>query len=164
MRPNSPANRESIRHHAVIPRFTDAFRGLGLAYMEEPNLRFHVFAAATVLALALATNLDGLEALYLAGTVTLVITLELVNTAIERAVDLAAAGQVHPIAAMAKEVAAGAVLISACHAAGVGLYFFAWRLGPFETLSSLAARPFLLLLPAVALLGGFLGRERKRKE
>lgn len=156
MRPNSPATRETHKHHAVIPRFRDAFRGVWIAYREEPNLRFHLFAAAAALAVALATGLGGVEALYLGGTVTLVIVMELVNTAVERAVDLAANGRIHPLAAKAKEVAAGAVLVSALHATAVGAYLFAYRIGVGQTVAALANRPALLLLPAVALLAAVM--------
>ena len=83
--------------------------------------------------------------------------MELVNTAVERTVDLAAAGRVHPTAAMAKEVAASAVLVAALHAAGVGCYLFIWRIGLEHTLRSLSERPLLLLLPAAAAVAGLLG-------
>lgn len=157
MAPSSPGNRDSIRHQAMIPRFRDALRGVWTAYREEPNLRIHVFAATGAMAAGIATGLSGAEALYLAGTVTLVILLELVNTAVERTVDLAANGKLHPLAATAKEVAAGAVLVAAVHALAVGLYLFAWRISFWETLWLLAGRPFLLLLPTAALIAGLVG-------
>ncbi|WP_083436660.1 diacylglycerol kinase family protein [Paenibacillus sp. P22] len=61
----------------------------------------------------------------------LVLAAELINTAIERAVDLACGGELHPLAKLAKDTASGAVLVCAAAAAAVGIIIMGpplWRL------------------------------------
>lgn len=164
MKPIRASGRDSVRHHSVLPRFRDAFRGIYQTYREEPNFRFHCFAATCVLLGAYAVKLEGWETAYLLLTVVSVFLAEMVNTAVERAVDFAADGRLHPLAGQAKEVAAGAVLLTALHAAfAAGLLFVVWR-GPLETLQAVlslaAAKPWLLLAPAAAGVLGLVGGSR----
>jgi diacylglycerol kinase len=160
-----PLEQHPFRHRSILPRFADAFRGIYTAYREEPNLRFHVFAASGCVVAGLAVGLERWEAAYLAFTIAAVLVAEMVNTAVERAVDLAAGGRLHPLAGQAKQVAAGAVLLAAGHALFAALLLFAWNRGPLETLAALvrqaSVRPWLLLLPGMTgLLGLFGGKER----
>jgi diacylglycerol kinase len=161
VRPDSAAGTDSFRRSTVISRFRDALRGIWLAYRAEPHLRFHFFAASAVLAASMATGVGGFDALLLSTAVALVVALELVNTAVERAVDLATAGKRDPLAALAKEAAAGAVLVAAFYAAGIGLYIFAGKVGLVQTLRALAQQPWVLLLPAIALTAAYFGSRGK---
>lgn len=162
MKAPTPADRESIRHRTVIPRFRDAFLGFYRAYREEPNLRFHIFAGACVAFAAYAVRVEVWEWAYLAVTITLVLFAEMVNTAVERAVDLASGGRRQPLAAMAKEVAAGGVLLAALHATVAAVALFLVRRSFGETLAALLDTlmnaPWLALAPvvagALALVGG----------
>lgn len=152
-----------FKHRALLPRFRDAFRGLWTAYREEPNLRFHVFAGTGIAVAAYAVGVEGWEAAYLAVTISLVLLAEMVNTAVERAVDLAASGRRNPLAAVAKEVAAGVVLFAAGHALFAAGALFLVKRSLLETLHSLLSvlleRPWLVLPPlAAGLLGLFGGR------
>lgn len=103
-----------------------ALRGWAHAWRTQAHLRFEVLA--TILAVAAAVVLGrGVAAVVLACT--LVLVAELVNTAVEAIVDLVAPGP-DPRAAIAKDVAAGAVLAAALGAVGVGLAVFGpptWR-------------------------------------
>lgn len=166
MKPNrTPDGYERFRHHAVLPRFTDAFRGIYMAYREEPNLRFHVFAAACAAVAAVAVGLAPWEIAYLSATVMSVIFAEMVNTAVERTVDLAAAGQRHPLAGLAKEVAAGAVLVAALHAVFAAGFLFLYNRGIAETVGALwhlaLERPWWVLLPVAAGVMGLFGGVRE---
>ncbi|MCG0238718.1 MAG: diacylglycerol kinase [Firmicutes bacterium] len=109
---------------SLVERVWNASRGFLAAYREEPNLRFHCLAAGTALALARAVGLTGLPLLYLCGTIAFVMAAELANTAVERAVNLAAGDRYHPLAALAKDVAAGAVLVAALHAVAAAWILF----------------------------------------
>ena len=73
--------------------------------------------------MGLALGLDGGEWAALLTVMTVVIALELLNTVVEAAVDLASP-QFHPKAKVAKDVAAGAVLVSAMGASLVGAVIF----------------------------------------
>lgn len=114
--------------------FTYASAGIVYALRTERNMRIHFAAIMAVLLLELILR----PALGMSLTVLLaaasVIALELVNTAIERTVDMTI-GTVHSILAKAaKDTAAGAVLIAACAAVMVGagmlmtVYPWHWRL------------------------------------
>lgn len=113
------------------PTLASAFRfalaGLWHALATQRNARIH--ALATVLALLLAAwlRVSRAEWLALLAVIGLVWTAELVNTALEAAVDLAAPGP-DPRARVAKDAAAAGVLVAAVVAAVVGLLVFAPRL------------------------------------
>ncbi len=153
-----------FRHTAILPRFRDAGRGLVRAYREEPNLRFHVFAGACAAVAGFAVGLTGWEVAYLAATVALVLFAELVNTAVERAVDLAAGRERHPLAGAAKEVASGAVLLTALHAVFAAGLLFAVRRDLAQSvqaaLALLIRQPLWLLPPAITGLLGLFGGAR----
>ncbi|MFZ5826060.1 MAG: diacylglycerol kinase family protein [Bacillota bacterium] len=156
--------RDSFRHTSVVPRFRDAFRGGWIAYREEPNLRFHLFAASCVAVAGYAVRLAPWEVAYLALTVALVIFAELVNTAVERTVDLAADGRRHPLAATAKQVAASGVLLAALHAAFAAAFLFLIERSFAATFNALlgllAARPWPFGLPIIIGLLGLYGGAR----
>ncbi len=86
-------------------------------------MRFHLGAAVMVLAAAVLVGVTPLELAVLLVAITLVLTAELFNTAIEVIVDLVSP-EPHPLAKVAKDVAAGAVLVSAGGAVLVGLAIF----------------------------------------
>lgn len=110
--------------------FRYAYEGLIYALSTQRNMKFHFIAALSVLLLALFFDLSRLEILFIILAITLILVTELVNTAIERAVDLAMP-DLHPIAKIAKDVAAAAVLVTAIFAVIVGLIVF------FEPINSL---------------------------
>lgn len=164
--PSSPPGTDSMKHRTVLPRFRDAFAGVMLAYREEPNLRFHLFAGICAAIAGFAVRLQGWEAAYLALTVVTVMIAEMVNTAVERAVDLAAAGRCHPLAAQAKEVAAGAVLLASLHAAFAAGFLFLVLRGLSESVNAVAGllsrAPWVALFPLAAAVAGLLGGRAQR--
>jgi len=93
--------------------FRYAAQGLGYSLVTQRNFRIHVTTGVLVfgLALWLQLSLDRLAVLVL--TVTAVLVLELLNTAMEAAVDLAVGRRYHPLARIAKDCAAAAVLVAA---------------------------------------------------
>lgn len=110
---------------ALAASFSYAARGVAACLWQERNFRIHLIAAGYAAALGLWMKLSRLEWAALALTVGMVLALELVNTAVESAIDLANP-DVHPLAALAKDAAAGAVLLAAAAAVGVGICLF-WR-------------------------------------
>lgn len=152
--------RALFRHHAIIPRFRDAGYGLWQAYREEPNLRFHTFAAVSAAVAGYAVKLQAWETAYLAGTVVAVLVAEMVNTAVERTVDFAAQGTRHPLAGQAKEVAAGAVLLTALHAVFAAYFLFIHSRGLVLTATALfdllRHQPYMALPPVLAAVAGLM--------
>ncbi len=103
--------------------FRFAYEGVKYALSTQRNMKFHFFAAFVVLLMALFFHLHKLEVLFILLAVTLMIVTELINTAVEKTVDLAMPDR-HPLAKIAKDVAAASVLVSAAFAAIVGMVVF----------------------------------------
>jgi diacylglycerol kinase len=86
-------------------------------------MRFHTAAAAAAVAAGVYFRLTGSEWLFLFSAIFLVMTMEMLNTALERVVDLFTR-EYHPLARLAKNAAAGAALLAAVYAIIVGLFIF----------------------------------------
>lgn len=105
-----------------LKSFTYAFAGIRVAAKEQ-NFRVHLIAVVLVIIAAAITRVSAVEWLVLVLTMTLVLSLEMINSAIEHVVDLATA-EIHPLAKLAKDIAAGAVLIAAGASVIIGLIIF----------------------------------------
>lgn len=103
--------------------FGYAARGVWHCLRRERNFRFHLAVTVYVLAFAPYFSLNRMEWAILCLAFGSVLCAELINSAIERVVDRISEEQ-HPLSAAAKDLAAGAVLVAAIAAAGVGLLFF----------------------------------------
>lgn len=103
--------------------FGYALAGLAYALRTQPNMRFHLLAALVVVVAALWLRIEGRDFLLVLLAITLVMMAEMFNTALERVVDLCT-GRYHPLAKIAKDVAAGAVLLAALNSLIVGLAVF----------------------------------------
>ena len=112
-------------------RFLDSVKcaaaGIALAVRKERNMRIHLCATAVVALLALWLEVRPVEWAVLLALCGLVIGLELVNTAVERVVDLVSPKR-QPLAKEAKDAAAGGVLAAAMFAAAAGLILLGPRL------------------------------------
>lgn len=111
------------RAESVLASFRYAFAGLAHLIATQRNAQIHCAAIALVVALGAALGISRVEWAVLAVTCTLVIAAEGVNTAVEAVVDLASP-DFHPLAKVAKDVAAGTVLLTAIGAVAVGLLIF----------------------------------------
>ena len=107
--------------------FGYAGQGIRHAWTTQRHLRIHVGLGLLAVGLGLALGIAVGEWAALLTVMTVVIALELLNTVVEAAVDLASP-QFHPKAKVAKDVAAGAVLVSAVGASLVGAVIFLPRL------------------------------------
>lgn len=109
--------------------FNYAIEGIIYAVRTQRNMRIHLVATLVVLSLCFFYDLSRLELLILTITITMVLLGEMINTAIEFAID-ATTNYYHPLAKLAKNVSAGAVLITAINALFVGYIIFLDRLKP----------------------------------
>lgn len=103
--------------------FRSAWSGVITSLRTERNLRVHVAAAILVILAALFFRLPVRDLALLLLVISVVITAELLNTAIEAAVDLATP-EWHRLAKIAKDAAAGAVLVAAAFAVLIGILLF----------------------------------------
>ncbi|HLS88149.1 MAG TPA: diacylglycerol kinase family protein [Sphingobacteriaceae bacterium] len=108
--------------------FLYAWRGFAHTWRSQPNIRVQFGAAVAVVAAARWLGLNRSAVVPLLLAIGLVICMEAVNTAVETAVDLATR-DVHPLARLAKDVAAGAVLWAVVVAVAVGFWIFGPHLG-----------------------------------
>lgn len=110
-----------------LSRFLSSFRfaaqGIGASIKREQNMRVHAFSAVVVLIAAIWTGLDRTEWMLVIVLIGGMLALELVNSALERTVDLVTKER-HPLAKQAKDMAAGAVLVFAVTSAIIGLLIF----------------------------------------
>lgn len=101
----------------------NAVNGIIYATTTQSNIKKQLIIAVIVMVLSLFYSFTTAEFLCLTFAVFLVIFAELINTAIETVVDLYT-DQYHPKAKIAKDVAAGAVLVCAITASIIGLIIF----------------------------------------
>jgi diacylglycerol kinase (ATP) len=115
-----PKPKSSFNRHLawqVAPNLLISFRyawaGVRYAFVTQRNFRIHTVLGGVAISLGLMLHLVPVELAILALTSALVMVLELLNTALESVVDLAVGQSYHELAKVAKDCAAGAVLISA---------------------------------------------------
>ena len=92
--------------------FLYAAKGLRYAFSTQRNFRLHVVFALVAFVLGLVFGLTKSDLAIMALTATSVLIVELLNTAIESVVDLAIGKRFHPLAQIAKDCSAGAVLVA----------------------------------------------------
>ena len=113
-RAHRAAKRGAWRIAGDLPSsFRYAAQGLGYGFVSQRNFRIHVCTGALVLGMGIWLQLPAIQLAVLVLTVAVVLVLELLNTAIEAVVDLAIGRRFHPLARIAKDCAAAAVLVSA---------------------------------------------------
>jgi len=103
--------------------FKNAFVGIVYCARHERNMKIHMIVACLAGILAWWLRLDSYEILILLVTISSVLIAEMLNTVVEAVVDLVSP-EVHPLAKIAKDVAAGAVLIATITSLLVGYILF----------------------------------------
>ena len=114
---------KNLKSKNVFHSFKYAFSGLKYGFINTKNLHIDFFFILAVIICGFLFEISYIEWIILILCIGLVVSLELVNTAIESVVDLASP-DVHPLAKASKDVAAGAVLFSAIISAIVGIIIF----------------------------------------
>ena len=120
---NWDIKKERARDKRLVDSFNFAIEGLISALKNEKHMKVHILAAIIIVILAIVINASKVEILIISLSVSFVIITELVNTAVEAIVDLVSPER-HPLAKLAKDVAAGAVLVAAINALCVGYLLF----------------------------------------
>lgn len=112
----------------MLEKFRAAVLGVGYCLKTQINMTLHFAAMFLVIGLGLYFRVQPWEWAALVIVITLVLTAEIINTAIEVTVNLCTQ-KYHPLARIAKDVAAGAVFVTAAGAVVVGYLIFGPRLG-----------------------------------
>ncbi len=103
--------------------FVHAWNGMTYAFRTQRNARVHLAAALGAITLGVALRLSPVEFAAILLAIVAVVAAELINTVAEAIVDLVT-DTYHPLAKVAKDVGAGAVLWSAIGAVAVGIVIF----------------------------------------
>lgn len=109
-----------------IISFKYAIAGIIHTLKNEPNARIHFLAALIVIVFGIYFQIDKLEWLFVILAIGMVFTAEFFNTSLENLTDIVSPEK-NEKAGHAKDVAAGAVLIAAITAAGIGIVIFGPR-------------------------------------
>lgn len=109
--------------HPLLGSFSYAVFGIVTALRSERNMRIHFLSSIVVILLSIYFSITKLEWIFVLLTIGGMFALELVNTAIERVVDLVTM-EFHPLAKQAKDIAAGAVFVYAVLSVIIGCLIF----------------------------------------
>ena len=120
-----------MRLKKLVDSFNHAINGVIDTVRTQRNMRIHLCAAILVLLACFCFDISKGEFLILAITITMVISAELINTAIEATIDMTT-NYYHPLAKIAKNAAAGGVLVTAINAVVVGYVIFWDKLSNFS--------------------------------
>jgi diacylglycerol kinase (ATP) len=111
------------RAPSLIESFNYAFEGIIHVLRTQRNMRIHFSVALAVLIAGLAVDVSRLELIALLLAIAFVLIAEMLNTALEAAIDVATTS-FDPMAKLAKDIAAGAVLIATVNAIAIGYLVF----------------------------------------
>jgi len=136
---------------SLFRSFNNATEGIVHAVRTQRNLWIHFAVAIVILVAAIGFGATKLELAVLLLAITFVLVAELVNTAVEAAVDVASTS-FDPLAKIAKDIAAGAVLVSALNAVAIGYLVFSGEVATRSSrfLTRLSDAPAELTLVALA--------------
>lgn len=129
----------------LLKSFLYAFKGIGYCISNERNMRIHIVIGAYVLFFAQFFNFSSAEWCVLIFTVSSVLIMEMVNTAVERLCDLYTK-DFNRLIKIIKDVSAGAVLVCATGAAFVGFFLFWQPLTIWNIILHLCCNPLLFTI------------------
>lgn len=131
--------------NSLLHSFRYAVQGVWHTISHERNMRVHIVATIYVLLFSAFYRLNATQKILLCSVICLVLITELLNTSIEAIVNLLSPQYSH-YAKIAKDTAAGAVLVSAVLAVLTGIWMF-WDIQVFKSiLSYFTAYPLMLVL------------------
>jgi diacylglycerol kinase (ATP) len=111
------------RARTLLESFNFAVEGIIHVLRTQRNMRIHFLAAVGVLVAGLAIGISKLELIALLLAIAFVFITEMINSALEQAIDVATTS-FDPLAKLAKDIAAGAVLIATVNAIAIGYLVF----------------------------------------
>lgn len=104
--------RKVARNHSLFRAMKNAWHGIWMVLVRERNMRIHILFAFIILVAGLHFGLNRADWLWATIAVFLPVYSEFLNTIIESVVDLIVDKEYHPLAGLAKDVAAGVVFVA----------------------------------------------------
>jgi undecaprenol kinase len=114
---------DNHKSHSVLRSFSFAVNGLFIGLLQERNMRIHLLCSVVVVFISVYFAISTIEWIVILFAIGGMFALELLNSAIERVVDLTSP-EYHPLAKQAKDMAAGAVLVYAVLSIIVGVLIY----------------------------------------
>jgi len=139
------------RRSSLLESFNYAFEGVIHVLRTQRNLRIHFLIAVVVLGAAVVVGVTRFELIALLLAIAFVLIAEMINTAVEHTIDVATTS-FDPMAKLAKDIAAGAVLIASVNAVAIGYLVFAHRVGDRSTRLLDRVRDVPITLTMIALV------------
>ena len=115
--------KQTETRQSITKAFNAAIEGILYTFKSERNMKIHYCVAVAVLIISLFFDLTKVEMLLLTFAISLVVISEMFNTAIEKTIDMITE-EYNPLAKIAKDVAAGGVLIATLNSVVVGYILF----------------------------------------
>jgi diacylglycerol kinase len=112
-----------IKIRRLVQSFKYAFKGVIYSFKEEQNIKIHFIVTAVIIIFAIYFRISALEIIALIIVIFFVIAMELVNTILERVVDIIKP-RMHPYAKNIKDMQAAVVLMAAIASILVGIIIF----------------------------------------
>jgi len=125
--PGRTTLQDRMRSPNLLASFRFAWQGIAYAFKTQRNFKIHTAIAALIIILGAGVSLSVEEWAIVCVTMALVLVTELLNTALEAVVDHVSP-EFHAFAKIAKDCAAGAVLVAALMAVAVGLLLIGPRI------------------------------------
>lgn len=122
------AGSENVDPRKFFDSLRYALEGITYCIKTQKNMRIHLIFAIITLAAGIIVKISRTEFILVIMAISIVFICEIINTAVEKAID-ATTKEYNPIAKIAKDVAAGAVLVAAINSIIVGLLIFGRFLG-----------------------------------
>jgi len=119
----SKGNKPKYSIKRFFKSFTYALAGIKTAVKTEQNFLFDIIFAILTIIIGFLLKLSTIEFIIVLLAIGLVISLELINTAIEYTIDMAMP-EIHPLAKSAKDISSGAVLIMAIISLIIGVIIY----------------------------------------
>lgn len=113
-----------MKNRKLKDSFINAFGGIFQVFKTESNIRLHSLAAFLAIMLAFILKFNTYEWIFIVIAIVIVIVTEILNTAVEYAIDMVCGDTYNEIAKYAKDIAAGATLISALGAVVIGTLLY----------------------------------------
>lgn len=117
-------DKQTEKNKHFITSLEFALQGIRTVFKEERNMRTHVLMGVLAIIAGFIFRLNRLEWLWLLFVIFFVLIVEIINTAFENVVDMCTDFHFHPIGKKIKDMAAGAVLITAIFSLLVGSIIF----------------------------------------
>jgi undecaprenol kinase len=115
------------RKHPLASSFKFGFEGIAAAAAKERNVQIHLTISVIVILFGFVFSINKYEWIAIILAIGGMVSMEMMNTAIERTVDMYTK-EYHPLAKQAKDIAAGAVLVFAIASVMIGLIIFLPRI------------------------------------